>query len=129
MSLTLVSIVHSIGCGCCCELTEHSWPHCKNVVSPSNQVVSMIGSTSHKWLFTVRTVEAKQNRRFDGLDRYKENTETLYTTPFAPRPVHRAYYVYNGIIQLVARRQEKYQLDCMMLKGYSLTTTNKFTKS
>ena len=44
------------------------------------------------WLFIVRMVEAKLNARLDGLDTFKENTETLYATPFAPRPYYGALF-------------------------------------
>ena len=44
------------------------------------------------WLFIVRTVETKLNARSAGLDTFKENTETLYATPFALRPYHEALF-------------------------------------
>ena len=44
------------------------------------------------WLFIVQMVEAKLNVRCDGLDTFKENPQTLYATPFAPRAVHRALF-------------------------------------
>ena len=51
-----------------------------------------IATFKENWLFIVQTVEAKLNTRCDGLDTFKENPQTLYATPFAPRAVHRALF-------------------------------------
>ena len=61
-----------------------------------------IVSFEANWLFIVQMVEAKLNARCDGLDTVKKNTQTLYTTPFAPRPVHRVLFDAFIVLNCVA---------------------------